>query len=92
MAKNRKNPTSVKVESGDSTKPMKMKILRRDYGWEITFNYDSGVTGYVEVYDAGEQVIDASEVESGDEVSILLNVADWDLTEDNVKDAIEAIA
>lgn len=87
----RKNPTSVTVKSGTDEKPMKMKILRRDFGWEIAFNYDSGITGYVEVYDAADQVIDASEVETGDEVSILLNVADWDLTEDIVKDAIEAI-
>ena len=90
MSTNRKHPTSVSVVSGD-TKPMKMKVLRKDFGWEIEFNYDAGATGYVEIYDAADQVIDASEVMSGDEVSILLNVADWDLTEDNVKDAIEAI-
>jgi hypothetical protein len=86
----RKNPTSVTVKAG-KVKPMKMKVLRKDFGWEIEFNYDSGATGDIEIYDAADQVIDASEVQTGDQVSILLNVADWELTEDNVKDAIEAI-
>ena len=90
--KKRKNPTSITVEEGTEVKPMKMQILRQDYGWEIKFNYDSGMTGQVEVYDVANMVIDASEVSSGDTVSIMLNVADWGLTEDNVRDAIEQIA
>lgn len=89
--KKRKNPTSVTVEKGGEVKPMEMQILRQDYGWEVKFNYDSGLTGQVQVFDVANNVIDASEVASGDTVSIMLNVADWGLTEDNVRDAIEEI-
>ena len=90
--KHRENPTSVTVEGGKKALPMHMRILRQDFGWEIHFNYDSDGVGKVEVFDAGDKVIDASEVQPGDTVSILLNVADWGLTVDNVRDAIKSIA
>lgn len=86
----RKHPTSVTTTEGDE-KPMHMKVLRKEFGWEVQFHYDGTRKGTVEVYDAADDIIDSSEVEPGDDVSVLLNVADWDLTEDHIKDAIESV-
>ena len=87
----RKHPTSVNAVKTGVLEAMNMRILRRDFGWEILFNYSSDTNGSVKVFDAADSVIDSSEVEPGDDVAILLNVADWGLTEDNIKDAIEAV-
>jgi hypothetical protein len=65
---------------------MEVRVCAKDYGWEVTFGPTPN--GTVEIFDFTGKSLNSAFYSDGDNMRLTLNIADWGLTTDMVKDAI----